>query len=386
MITNKMITINCKKCNNDCEVLNRRYKICDNCKMNRCKRIFETSLSSPCSLYSTKIDMFKDVYFIIPEICTYLTITEVNNFSMTSKENRHIVNTIEKNWLYFIKRDYGTNGLVSNVDLESIDSLKFALALESYIICHECKKSKCASNCPYKKDIKVSKTNCLKYYRLTENELLLIPHEVKYNNFYKKNITMFKHSHVKKFICNKYTGFTNFEIETKKIEHENRLRLQRRLNKIEEEKMQFNQWLKEYRESICFKYDNLTQSERQTLLFDELNRIEQLNGISFLHENYEHSYHIFYNSKIILSFINGTITDKSLDEIVSIIHMSSILLRYHEFIHDDFINLCKKSMEKLMFKNRHRKNYKWTFTVIPTFKKYNNQIQRHLSYENFYYN
>ena len=392
MITNNMITISCKKCNTDCEVLNRRYKICNNCKINGIKRICKTSISpisvTPISMVrsSIKFDMFKDIYFLVPEICSYLTISEVNNFSMTSKENRYIINVSEKNWMYFIQRDYGTNGLVSNVDIESVDLLKFGLALDSYIICHECKKSKCVSECPYKRCAKVSKTHCLKYYRLTEDELRIIPNEVKYNNFYKKNITMFKHYHIKRFVCNKYTGFTNFKIETKKIEEENRLRIERRNNKIEEEKRQFNKWLGEYRTSVSFKYDNLTQSERQKLLFDELNRIEKIHGITFLHENYEHSYHIFYNSKVILSFINGTVTDKSLDEVASMIHMSSILLRYREFIHEDFINLCRKSMEKLMFKNRHRKNYKWTFTVIPTFKKYNNQIQRYLSYENFYYN
>ena len=159
------------------------------------------------------------MHFVIPTIYEYLTITECFNFYQTCKEFKILIpNNI---WKTLILRDF-------YIDYPSylqkyqdtffartcIPDIKFALGLDNCIICNFCKviNSRCLSTCIIKQNT-VSKTTCKTKYKLSDNELKLFKPEIKYNNYYKKNITLYKVKDIKRYICKKYTGITNFALK-----------------------------------------------------------------------------------------------------------------------------------------------------------------------------
>ena len=112
-------------------------------------------------------------------------------------------------WKNIFKRDF-------KLPIE-INSFRTAIGLDSGIICNICLTNRCNyRRCIYSKSI--SKTTCLVYYKLTEEELNKINCDTKYNNFYRKYITMFNHRDIKDFVVKKYCGFTNFLLYRKKLD------------------------------------------------------------------------------------------------------------------------------------------------------------------------
>jgi hypothetical protein len=189
-----MVSVDDKKCKKNTSVPDKRFKNCETCRL---KNNFKTDKG----LKNSTENLIQYIYFLIPEICSYLTITEINNVSLTSKENKNILKN-DKIWKLTLYRDYNIiinqneNGLIS----------KFAIAIDSCEICQYCYKVACLRDCINRKNRNIYKTYCKKYYKLSDEELNTVPCHTKYNNLYKKYVTVFKHSDIKKIVCIKYFG------------------------------------------------------------------------------------------------------------------------------------------------------------------------------------
>lgn len=160
-----------------------------------------------------------DIYFLVPSIYEYLTITECFNLYQTCKEIRDlkpvdlwkklILRDFNVNYSYYLERYQGT--LLANT---TISDMKYALGLDNFIICSFCKviNSNCMSTCIIKQN-NISKTTCKKKYKLSDDELKMFRCSNKYNNYYRKKVTMYEGRDIKKYICDKYKGITNFIIK-----------------------------------------------------------------------------------------------------------------------------------------------------------------------------
>ena len=177
---------------------------------------------STCKIYSNKknqknIDTIisvqnniQYVFFLISEISSYLTAWEIYSIYQTCKEHRDILSD-NKIWLYILQRDFNIINPISSYDF--LSPIKFAISLDLEIICNHCYtvyNKKCSKHCKMRYKT-VSKTSCLEYYHLTPPELLQFQHEVKYNNFFRKDITLFNSKEIRSFVNHKYKGITNFK-------------------------------------------------------------------------------------------------------------------------------------------------------------------------------
>jgi hypothetical protein len=336
-----MVIINCKKCTKDVEMPNKRYKICYIC--NRKNNKDDIIIKNEVNVISSNENRLLEIYYLIKEISSYLTIYELYNFYQTSKETKNIIDSSEL-WIYMCNRDFKLN----------IDDMSFSMAigLDSCQICNSCLTYNCNyRHCIYSKNI--SKTLCQQYYKLSDEELSKIQSIIKYNNFYRKDITMFNQRQVKYFIVNKHYGLTNFVLYRNKLDNiiEER-RKKRDENKIKKDK-EFQEWKNEYVKT--FNYSNMTNDERRDLIDLELSKNDMIRR---------------NDSMLCKEFIKGRVRDKSIDHIVAILKMTRILFSYNHIIYTMYNNDCNAYLEKLMFKNRRKKNYSWLDSVNDTYKNY----------------
>ena len=297
-----MLNIFCKKCKDNTFVQDKRFKNCEKCRASKNKKnkiISQTNTSTE--------NIIKYVYFLIPEICSYLTITEINNFSLTSKENRELLNR-DKDWTLYIKRDYNIiyNIIVNQFENIPVPVSKFAIAIDSCEICQYCYKVTCLIDCINRKNRNIYKTYCKKYYKLSDEELNTVPCHTKYNNLYKKYVTVFKHSDIKKIVCIKYFGYKNFEFQRAKLDEEIRIKRENRYKKIQEEYQKFLTWKDETYNMNIEKYHSFSRSKRQQLLQAEIES-QNITDLPF-----------YDMSGLMINFINGYKIDFSTEKIVSI--------------------------------------------------------------------
>lgn len=335
-----MVIINCKKCLKDIEMPSRRFKICTNCNTRTNKKNEFICLNK---IEPSKENRLFEIFYLIKEISSYLTIYELYNFYQTCKEVKHIHDS-SKLWQYILNRDF-------KLPVE-IDSFKTSIALDRGIICNICLSTICNyRRCIYSKNI--SKTLCLDYYKLTEEELKKINCNVKFNNFYRKNITMFNHREIKDFVVKKYHGITNFLLYRKKlddIKKENKKK--REENRIKKEK-EFLKWKEGYENT--FDYSNMTNNERNNLLNLEIKKNNMIRR---------------RDSRLCKEFIKGNIKNKSIEHIIAILKLTSILFTYNHIIYTFYNEECNLYIEKVMFNNRKKNNYTWLDAVDYTHNIY----------------
>jgi hypothetical protein len=343
-----MVLIICKKCNSESEMPNKRFKICLRCNKRKTVDIGETETG----ICVENLFTITSIYFLIPSITEYLTIYDTYNIYQTCKEFRDIL-IDEKIWISFVKRDF-------NFSIPPcVNPLKFAIALDT---CNVCTRGFIKENgkygCSYKRDSekkKICKTECLDYYKLTENELSLAKYERKYNNFFKKEITLYKLSDIEKIVCDKYNGITNFKLFRYKIDNILALKRQQRLQNKERKEREFYEWETVYK--TTFDYSQLCNEERRELLDNTL----------YLNNMVRRA-----DSRLCAAFINGHVLDKHIDHIVALLKMTSIMFSYNTSVYNEYDDLCKNAMAMLMFKNRNNKLYTWDDAVDDThntFKK-----------------
>ena len=312
-----MVIINCKKCSKEIEMPNKRYKICFICNRKNNKEKINDFIVNNVIITSSNDNRLLDIYYLINEISTYLTIYELYSFYQTSKETKNIINK-SKIWKYMCNRDFKIDREFNIDDI----SLKFAIGLDSAEICNSCLTYNCNyRRCIYSKNI--SKTVCKQYYKLCDDELSQISHNIKYNNFYQKEITMFNQKNVKYFIVKKYHGLTNFVMYRNKLDNiiqENKKKREESKLKKEEE---FQEWKKEYVKT--FNYCNMTNEERRILLDRKLNDINLIRR---------------HDSILSKKFIKGRVKDKSIDHIVSILKLTQILFSYNHIIYSTYNEEC----------------------------------------------
>ncbi len=340
-----MVIINCKKCLKEHVMPSRRFKICTNCNPKN-KKIKFTS-TTIINLEPLNRNRLLDIFYLINEISSYLTIYELYSFYQTCKEFKNILH-LSQLWYYMYLRDF-------KIPVE-IDSFKFAIALDSGIICNICLSNECNyRRCVYSKNI--SKTICLEYYRLTEKELNEISSNVKYNNFYRKYITMFNHREIKDFVVKKYFGFTNFLIYRNKLDNIKRERKKKREeNRIKKEK-EFLKWKEDYKNS--FDYSKMSNNERENLLNLEFQKNSMIRR---------------RDSRLCKEFIRGNVNDKSIEHIIAILKLTFILFTYNHIIYTIYNEECNLHLEKVMFNNRKKNNYTWLNAVEDTHNTYRNRF------------
>jgi len=357
-----MVLITCKKCNSNIDMPNKRYKICTNCNI-------KTIIKKKSIITENTLEFnILNIFYLIPEICSYLTLYEIWNTYQTCTEFKDILSD-QKIWFNILKRDYGNISLFINNKL--IEPRRYSLLIESCMICPICKVylDKCNTHCLLRFN-KISKTDCLNYYKLELNELLKFPCEIKYNNFFKKNITLYKKNTILNYVTIKYKGWTNFLLFRKNIEHKLHLKKIKIMTNRENKIKDFQNWKQSYINSI--NYSKLSNIERQNLLDLELEK-----------QNMERR----EDSLLCKGFINGTVNNKSVDHIVAILKITSYLFTYSHFIYTNFSDICNNNLEQLMFNNRNKKKqYTWYDAVKDTCDKYRNKcIEYNYHYINFNY-
>ena len=341
-----MITINCNKCKIVTEVPDRRYKTCLKCKNGNKNNItIKESYDN-----SSNDNNIQYIFFLIENISSYLTIYEIYCLYQTCKEFQSIL-SFEKIWTDKMNKDFNIRYPLS--EYENINPMKTAIALDTFIICYCCKQlftQKCLKDCIYSWK-KISKTECLDYYKLTENELLQFQPEVKYNNFYRKYTTMFNFKEIRQYVSYKYKGVTNFKSFKTILNNKKNIKRQQMLeNKIKKENS-FTTWKEFYVKT--FNYQSLSKEERRELLKSHLE---------------QESLYIRTDSKLCKDFINGLITDKSLEHIIAIIKLTHILHSYNHVVYSIYNDDCIDRLEKIMFKNCKKKNYNWLNAVEEVHK------------------
>ena len=73
-----MVIINCKKCLKDNEMPSKRFKICINCntRSKKSNKVVNTSLNTIMNIEPSNTNRFLEIYYLIEEISSYLTIYE----------------------------------------------------------------------------------------------------------------------------------------------------------------------------------------------------------------------------------------------------------------------------------------------------------------------
>jgi hypothetical protein len=357
-----MVTINCKDCSNDVNMPNRKFKICFDCKnkpkKNKKKEVVLFDKSK--SIITPSDNRLDNIFFLLVEISTYLTITEIYNLHLTCKEYREILRNI-KLWNDIINKTYNIS-FMNPVDITNI--IMLSISLDKCIICEFCLSKTCNNSCIYTK--KISKTDSINYYLLTKDDLATIAPEVKYNNFFKKNITLFNHQEVRQLVCEKYCGYSNFKIFREKIDNIKHEKRNIRLKNLEMKEKEFQEWRLDYIGS--FDYSNLTNNERLDLVNKKLNE-----------------YGIVYNpetdpeSEIFMNFVNGYLVNMSVEHIAVLLKLQDILYSYHEVIYLEFYHDISISLDRMMCKKRGKPNYTWHDALIDIYKKYEPRILKFIN-------
>lgn len=356
-----MVLINCKRCNKDYEMPNKRFKICTNCKPKKTQIEKYNLKEDKCSF------SLLDIFYLITSIIPYLTIYEVYSLYTTCKEIKGILSE-DKTWVNLIKRDYKLVNDCSvriNNAFKPLKPISLAIGLDRCDICHCCQTShvdRCVRYCDFNYH-KISKTDCIEVYKLTLEDLSELSYEIKYNNFFKKYITMFNMKEIKRFVSIKYKGYTNFVLFKNKLDNILTLkRKKREENKLNKELL-FEAWKLHYQ--TTFDYSNMSENERQTLL--DLNLLEN----EMVRRD---------DSKLCKAFIRGYVNDKCVDHVVAILKMTHILFTYNHIAFINFNDRCNSYLEEMMFKNKNKNIYSWIDAVEDTHTRFKKQLLEYKYY------
>ncbi len=353
-----MVIITCKKCGEDVDMPSRRFKLCLSCntrvdKIKKSKNVEKNKKTTQIKQIKQELaevieSNSSDLFNIIPdhvirEISSYLTISEIYNLSRTSREYKSILSET-KMWKNVITRDFSIN--YEFVEDIYPNVVNFAHSLDTCQICHVCLLFDCEKGCTnFNK--KVSKTDCLKNYKLTEIELKNVKCDVRYHYIYKKDITLYYYKDLMKFISNKHVGFTNYSIYQANLEL---IREQKRLKRIENAQRklrEFENWKEGYLQT--FDYTGLSNFERRELLDEYL---------------LQHDMERREDSQLCQSFISGNVLDKSIEHIAAILKLTQILFSYSHIVYSNFHENCKIALEikkcenDLKQLNKNKKNNK----------------------------
>ena len=305
-----MPLINCKKCKENIDMPSTRFKICNRCNKRNRNRNTSIIVKETKSNESNILDIF----FLLDEIASYLTIYDTYNLYLSCKEFQKILSA-DILWTNMLYRDFNIEYPIQRY--EDLSPIKCAILIDTNIICHDCKmiyNKKCTRECSFSLK-KISKTKCIQYYQITEDELSQFQRETKYNNFFKKNITMFNNKEIRVFVCRKYKGITNFKLFRQSIEDKKLLKRQKMLDNKNNKEIEFKKWKDEYIKN--FDYMSMTNEERHILLINTFK---------------EHNVIYRADSHLCNHFIRGFIDDKCIEHITAIIKMTSILFSYHNII------------------------------------------------------
>ena len=355
-----MVIITCKKCGKYNEMPSRRFKLCLICNK-RIKKVEKKTEIISSNLFNVI------PYFVIHEISYYLTISEIYNLSKISHEYENILNEV-KIWKNVIKRDFWLN--YEFVDDIYPNIINFAYSIDNYKICYICLLYNCEKGC-INFNKKVSKTNCLKNYKLNEIELKNIDCDIRYHYIYKKYITLYNYKDILQLLSRKYLGFTNYTIYQANLEF---IKEQKRLKRIEnmEKKLQIlENWKDSY--ILTFDYTYLRSDERRELLDKYL--LE--NGMQRRED-----------SQLCQSFIQGNIRDKSIEHIAAILKLTQILFSYSHIVYSEFHEQCKRALEIKKFeqdlKNSKRNKFPFIYTWFDALNNIHNKYRR--KFERYEYN
>ena len=302
-----------------------------------------------------------------------MTVYDIESISLVSKEYRNIITTHPVIYKTVIDRDYKDIINNNNVKTSDINFLfSFCLGIETGNICYFCNKMKdnCVKGCSFKS--RISKTDCKSMYGFSDKELTLFKSESIYIAIYKKYGTIYRHSDIMCFLLKKHGGMTNFLVMNK-LNHEKKLKAKldlqekRRLKNLE-----FDSWRHAYFSSNAI-YTHLTPEQRKIMLVESLKKQDiNLRNDSLLGKG----------------FINGSLTAMSLEHIVALIKMTTILFSYSYVIFSEYHDECKNAIIRNMFDNRNRKCrvYTWLDAVDNVHKKYKLRFSKIRNYYNGYNN
>lgn len=351
-----MVIINCKKCLKDVDMPNRRFKICINCNTRKKKQSIEKTDNSTSMLFNYTPEN------VIYEIVSFLTIADTYNIYLTSKEYKNIL-TDEIIWKNHIYRDYNISNFIYK-------PIYFAINLDLCYICHICLKTRCEKNCINNK--KIFKTSCIKDYYLEEKELDKIQCELKRHSQYKNIMSLYNMSDVLKLVSQKFNGYVNFvhyknnEIMLKKIKKETQLENNKK------KLIEYVSWQKKYRNT--FNYSHLSKEQRREMLKEYLS---------------EHNILQRADSQLCISFINGNVKDKSLENIAALLYLTQILFSYSHIVYSNYNEQCKREINLKMFEmdQKKKENYTWFDAVDDVHEKHKSKFNscRYNEYNHYYY-
>ena len=313
---------------------------------------------------------FEDIISILHEITKFLTINDIYSLTLSSKEINN--NIIESPVIlhYILDRDFKN---VYSIIYNTKSLFSFCLGIERGIICERCYKfiKDCDRKiCPIRST--VSKTECLKFYELTEDDLDNFSFEKKYISIYKKVGIFYNHYDIRKYTFLKYGGLTNFNIIKKIKDEKRKLRQLKMLKKREENLAMFNDWEITYKNS--FNYNDLTTDERKSLLDIEL-------------KAYDIKLSVIKNNLLYWKFINynkNNVKNMCVQHVAAIIKMINIIYdyedaQYGDFLFYEFIDEFYVQLKKMMFKKRKNKFYTWIKAVDDLYSKiYRNKFENEI--------
>lgn len=294
---------------------------------------------------------------MIYEICSFLTTYEIYNIFLTSKE-LNCIKLNSKLWTTIIQRDF-------NIYTKIEYPFQFAIDLDCCKICMYC-ISECSKECEfgYKN---VFKTACTKDYKLKEEELKGLESTVRYNNVYHKYTTSYNNAQVRQLVCKKYNGWTNFILFKNNLTNIKLIKQQKALDKKKIIENKYLEWKKEYK--LTFNYSDLKSLDRENLLKQYAK---------------EHNIRIREDSYLCQSFIIGEIKDMSIDYIIAILQMTSILFNYSHIVYSEYHEICKEYLMMLMFTNKKNIKYTWSNAVEDTENAFEDKFSKY-RYQSYHY-
>lgn len=346
----------CIKCNIENTFENNRYKICSECNV-----IKKSSKSKEIIKEINKESIFniESIICVIEEVASFLTIYDIESMSLVSKEYREIIVNHPCIYKKVLQLD---NSIDNKVYIQKLFSCY--LSVDKGERCVKCCKSydKCGRRCRLR--VNISKTDCMLFYELSENDLGLFRYEKKYIPLYKKYGTFYNRYEIMKYAMKKHGGLTNFNIykNIKNIK-KNKARQVLLENKKDKE-FKLGLWKQHYHKS--FDYSELTNAQRRNMLFEYC--IE--NDREFREDE----------SFIIQDFIDGDLIF-SLDHIIAILKLDEFLEKLNNYVHYNYMYFnYNDTVINLMFNNRFRKKvYTWFDAVENIYKK--NLLKHHYSNE-----
>lgn len=319
-----MIEINCKKCNTNVVVKDKRFKYCNNCSSKKKNKIIFNNCSD--MLYNE----------IIIQICNFLTTTDI---ILLSYINKYYNNCIKNNvilWKYISVRDFNFT-IIKNIKNN-------CYAIDSGILCYFCGILICKENCIFYNKQFITKTDAKTIYKISNQKLNDLIYIEKYNNTYRKFMSLYQIKDIFKQVAVDNKGLSNFFLK------KNLKDLQTR-NK----KNNYIQWKNTYENKnklINIEYNTI--AKRRYLLNIELGFFGLI---------------IRPDSMLCNTVITHGFSEYCLEHVVSILRITDSLFQKGKWYYLKYHELYKNKLITYMYKNKNITWYNITDNLIGEINK-----------------